>query len=133
MDSLTATFIAAVSAGVTSLATKVTKEVGSKMISDAYDTLKDSIRKKFGKDSSVIEAVEQVETEPKLESNQKKLEQKIREVKADSDKELLKLCGDLQRALQESNAGKKAMAKYQVQIINSRIGLFGDNASIQGG
>lgn len=86
MDPITEAIVVALSAGVAS----GTTEAGKNAVIDAYKVLKEMIRKKFGKNKEVIEAVNNLEIRPELKSRLEVLKEKIQLTKADQDSELLK-------------------------------------------
>ena len=103
MDPITATIVAAVSAGAIGGLT----EVGKTALTDAYGKLKALLIKKFGQESDVVQAVEQVEAKPASEARKAALAEEVAAVKADQDSELLQIAHVLQQALQSfsENAG----------------------------
>jgi len=122
MDPITVAIMSALSAGLTDL-----------MVKDAYEALKARIRKKFGDESKVVKAVSEVEQEPDFKPNQVTLAGRIEQEKASGDTELLRLAQDLQKALEKTAAGQAALAKYELTIHNSQVGIVGDNARVDGG
>jgi hypothetical protein len=129
MDPITSAFIAALSVGAAGIAKEIT-EVGKKAVGDAYGALKSAIRKKFGGDSKVINAVEVLEKEPDFEPNQLALAGRISQVKAAEDDDLLTLVAELKSALEGTPEGRKAVSKYNIHIENSDVGIIGDNAKV---
>jgi hypothetical protein len=98
MDPITAAIVAAVSAG----AIEGLTEVGKTALTDAYGKLKALLTKKFGKESEVVQAVEQVEAKPASDARQALLAEEVSAVKADQYNELRELAQALQQVLQSS-------------------------------
>jgi hypothetical protein len=103
MDPITAAIVAAVSAGAIGGLT----EVGKTALTDAYGKLKALLVKKFGKESDVVQAVEQVEAKPVSAARKAALAEEVATAKADLDSELLQFAQALQQVIQSStgNAG----------------------------
>jgi hypothetical protein len=127
MDPITAAILAALAAGVVAGAT----EVGTKLIVDAYEALKAALKKKFGPDSKVVEAVNTLEKEPDFKPNQEALAGRVEQVKAAADPELVKLAQALVEALKTTAEGQQAVSKYHIQ--DSQVGVVGDKAHVEGG
>ncbi len=85
MDPITMAIVAAVTAGVTSGVT----EVGKQAIVDAYHTLKRLLQQKFGGESKVVKAVEEVEGTPDSKGRQQTLQEEVAKAHADQYPELL--------------------------------------------
>ncbi len=98
MDPITSAIVAAVSAGAIGGLT----EVGKTVLTDAYGKLKALLVKKFGKESEVVQAVEQVEAKPASEARQATLAEEVAAVKADQESELLQVAQALLQVLPSS-------------------------------
>jgi hypothetical protein len=129
MDPITGAIVAALAAGVLGGAT----EVGKKVVVDAYEALKAAIKKKYGEDSKVVQAVADVEEEPDFKPNQDALAGRVEQTQAAQDPDLVKLAQSLLDALKETPQGQQAVSKYNIQAIDSEIGVIGDNAHVEGG
>jgi hypothetical protein len=103
MDPITMAIVAAVTAGVTSGAT----EVGKQVIVDAYHALKKLLKQKFGGESKVVKAVEEVEGTPDSKGRQQTLEEEIAKVHADQDPELVQAAQGLLKQLGIPIAGSQ--------------------------
>ncbi len=125
MDPITTAIVAAVSAGVT--------DVGKKAFTDVYQSLKDLIKSKFGEDNKVSKAIADLEDNRKSKGQQMVLAENMALEKADQDSELIKLSKQLFQALKETESGRRAVAKYQIDARDSQIGVVGDNAKVEGG
>lgn len=85
MDPITSAIVAAISAGAIGGLTDVSKAV----LTDAYSKLKALLAKKFGKESDIVQAIEQVEAKPASEARKATLAEEVAAVKADQDNDLL--------------------------------------------
>lgn len=91
MDPVTTAIVAALSAGAASGIT----ESGKKAIVDAYEALKNKLKKKFGEESKVVEAVRQLEEEPKSEGRKLVLAEGVSATQAGKDPEISQAAEDL--------------------------------------
>jgi len=129
MDPITGAIVAALAAGVASEAT----EVGKKVIVDAYKALKAAIKKKYGQDSKVVQAIADVEKEPDYKPGQDNLAGRVEQTKAAADPELQQLTQALMEALKSTPEGEKALGKYHVNVSGGQVGIIGDHAKVEGG
>ena len=129
MDPITTAIVAALAAGVAASA----KEVGQKVIVDAYDALKTTLKKKFGPDSDLAEAVETLEKKPESAGRQTTVQEEVAAAKAAGDPELQELAQALIEALKSTPEGEKAVGKYQVDVSGGQVGVIGDDARVEGG
>ncbi len=129
MDPITVAIVAALTAGVASGIT----DVGKKAIVDGYEALKAALKRKFGTDSKVVQAVAAVESEPNFKPNQDALAGRLAAAQADQDQELLSIAQALLEALQRTPEGKQALGKYQIDARYAQIGVVGDQAQVEGG
>jgi hypothetical protein len=98
MDPVTTAIVAALSAGALSGLTEASKTA----VADAYSRLKALLGKKFGGDSDVLHAVEQVETKPDSAGRKATLQEEVAAVKADQDQDVLQATQALLQLLQAS-------------------------------
>lgn len=126
MDPITIAIITAVSAGVTGAAAK-------EATIDAYKAIKNAIKSKFGSESKVSKAITALEENPESKSQQLVLAEQMESAKAEKDPELLTFAAQLVKALKETEAGRVALAKYQVDAKGAQVGVMGDKAHIEGG
>ena len=129
MDLISSAIVAAVTAGVTGGVTAVGKEA----IVDAYKGLKNWIVKKLGKDAKVIQAIAEVETAPASEARQRVLVEEMGHANIDKAPELQELARQLIAALQETQTGRTAVAKFQIDAKGAQVGVIGDHATVEGG
>jgi hypothetical protein len=81
MDPVTTAIVAALTAGGTAGITDTAKTA----ITEAYQSLKDLLRKKFGRESNLIKSVEVLEAKPANVPRQQILDEEIIEVRAYQD------------------------------------------------
>ena len=122
MDPITGAIVAALAAGVVSGAT----EIGKKLLVDAYDALKAAIKKKYGEDSKVVQAIADVEEEPDYQPNQADLAGRVEQTQAAQDPELVKLAQTLLDALKDTPEGQQAISKYNINVQGGQVGVIGD-------
>lgn len=95
MDPITTAIVAAVTAGVTSGAT----EIGKQAIVGAYQHLKTLLKHKFGGESKIVKAVEEVEGTPDSKGRQQTLQEEVAKARADQDPELVQAAQELRKQL----------------------------------
>ncbi len=83
MDPITTAIIAGAAAGATKVATQA--------VADAYNALKELLKKKLGAQSEVVKAVENVEAKPDSAGRKETLKEEVTAAKADQDAELVKV------------------------------------------
>lgn len=103
MDPITAAIVAAISAGAVGGLTEMSKTI----LTETYSRLKDLLIKKLGKESEVVQAVEQVEAKPGSQARQALLAEEMAAAQADQDSELQEVARALQQAL-DSKPGHTA-------------------------
>ena len=113
MDPITTAIVAGVVAGATKVATQG--------VADAYNGLKDLLKKKLGAQSEVVKAVEGVEAKPESAGRKETLKEEIASAKADQDAELLKAAQALLEKLKAQPDG--------AQIIQQATGSYIAQAS----
>jgi len=101
MDPITAAIVAAISAGAIGGLTEVSKTA----ITDAYRQLKALLTKKFGDESDVVHAVNEVEAKPDSAGRKATLQEEVATVSADQDQEVLHAAQALLQLLQASGEG----------------------------
>ena len=129
MDPITTAIVAAVSAGVTSGVTAVGKEA----ILDAYKGIKNAIKSRLGKDNNISKTITDLEADPESKGRQLLLAEQIETADANQDSEILEIAQKLTEALQSTETGQKAIAKFQVEARNAQFGVIGDMAKVEGG
>jgi hypothetical protein len=126
LDPITIAIIAAVSAGVTSGAAK-------EATIDAYKAIKNAVRSKFGKESKVSKAIAALEEDPDSKGQQLILSEQMAAVGVTKDPDLVFIAERLVKALCETEEGRIALAKFQIELKDAQVGVIGDKAHIEGG
>jgi hypothetical protein len=115
MDPITAAIVAAVSAGAISGLTEASKTA----ITDAYSKLKALLTKRFGGQSDILHAVNEVEAKPDSAGRKATLQEEVAVAKADQDQEVLQTAQAILQLLQAIPEGgqhvQKATGSYIAQ------------------
>src|SRR5690348_12618292 len=119
MDPVTAAIVGSLAAGLA--------QVEKSAISDAYNALKATIRKKFGAQSEVMAAIEHLEKNPNSSGWRETLEDEVAANKASQDAELLHAAKTL---LSLVNASPKGRMQFQQAIGDSNIQVQGSGNNI---
>jgi hypothetical protein len=101
MDPITTAIVAAASAGAISGLTEASKTA----VTEAYRKLKALLTKKFGGESDVVHAVNEVEAKPDSAGRKATLQEEVAAVKADQDQEVLHTAQALLQLFQASPEG----------------------------
>ncbi len=120
MDPITTAF-------VTALAIPMAKDV----IKDGYDALKAALKKKFGDQSDVVNAVKQLEKKPDSEGRKATLQEEVENAKVNDDPEIVKLAQNFLNQLKEQPGGQQIITQ---NISNVKYGATSNsgNANISG-
>jgi len=113
MEPITIAIVAALASGMT--------KVGEKAIMDSYESLKNLIKRKFGAQSSVAKAVDELEAKPDSAGRKETLKEEMTAVKAEQDAELLKAAQLLLEKIKAQPGG--------TQIIQQATGSYIAQAS----
>lgn len=82
MDPITLAIVSAVAAGAAG-------GIAQGFVGSGYEELKNLIKNKFGDNSKVIEAIDEVEKDPKDQLYQQMLAKRVKDAEADEDSELV--------------------------------------------
>jgi hypothetical protein len=105
VDPITFTaIVAALSAGV---ATGAGKAVGENSLVDAYQGLKTILKRKFGDDSEVVEAVDKLEQKPDSEARKALLKEEVEAAGADNDLEVREAAQELRELIEAQPGGEQ--------------------------
>lgn len=115
MDPITSAIVAALSAGVISGLTESSKTA----ITDAYQTLKDLLTRKFGPSSEVVRAIDHLEIKPESVGRQETLGEELIAVNAEQDSEVLAAA---RQVLALTHSQQTVVSKFTIQ----------NNAPVQG-
>lgn len=97
MDPITTAIVAALAS--------LSKDV----IKDSYKALKSALKQKFGSESDLIAAVENLEKKPNSEGRKATLQEEVDNAKVNDDPELLQLAQDLLDKLKKQPGGQQVI------------------------
>ncbi|MCP4627379.1 MAG: SUMF1/EgtB/PvdO family nonheme iron enzyme, partial [bacterium] len=100
---------------------------------DAYRTLKYLLAARCGKDSDLCQAVAQLEKKPTSESRRGMVLEDVQDADIDDDADLCQAALKVLEALQVQAKERKPAAERRIDVKNSRVGVIGDHAKIDGG
>jgi len=120
MDPVTTAILAALAAGANNAAGDVAK----KAIVDGYDGLKTLLKRKFGYDSSITKAVEDLESKPDSAARKGVLAEEMTEAKAATDPEMLAAA---QALLDQIKAGPNG--EQHIQQVQGDFNAVADGGS----
>ena len=103
MDPVTTAIAAALTAGATAGLTETAKTA----ITQAYQTLKDMLRNKFGSESNLLKSVEVLEAKPTAVGRQQTLNEEIIDGKAHQDPDLLQAAQNLLQQVKAQPGGER--------------------------
>ncbi|MGB8689577.1 MAG: hypothetical protein WCD53_19865 [Microcoleus sp.] len=107
MDPITTAF-------VTALAIPMAKDV----IKDCYEALKAALKNKFGEESDVVNAVEQLEKKPDSEGRKATLQEEVENAKIYNDPQMVKLAEELLSKLKEQPGGQEILNQTQTNTVS---------------
>lgn len=111
----TAAIVAALAAGIV----KSAGSVGEKVLVDSYAALKGLLQRKFGGESKLVKAVDDLEAKPDSDGRKLTLKEEVGEAKADEDPEIRQAAQALLDQLQAQPGGQQhiqhAMGSYIAQ------------------
>ncbi len=111
MDPITTAIVAALAA--------LSKDV----VKDSYNMLKTALKKKFGSNSDLAEAVEKLEKKPDSEGRKATLKEEVEIAKLNDDAEILRLVSDLQKQLNsEESTAENYKAEFQAEVKVAQVG-----------
>jgi len=116
MDPITMAILAA-------LATTASQAVVGRMATDAYENIVDTLRRRFGDNSEVVRAVENLEKNPESAGRKQTLEEEVQSSGADQDPEVRKAAEELLDQLRTQPGGEQhiqnAVGNYIAQADRS--------------
>jgi hypothetical protein len=118
MEPITTSIVAAVTAGVA--------KVGGQAITDAYTGLKELLKRKFGAESKLVKAAEEVEANPQSKSRPATLNEEVLAAKADQDPDILKAAEALLVKLKETPGGQTIVN----QIVTGNQNIFSGTGNV---
>jgi disulfide oxidoreductase YuzD len=115
MDPISVAIVAVLTAGLTN--------VGKQAVMDTYEGLKSLLKKKFGNDSKVVKAVDDLEEEKDSKGRQLTLQEQIAKAKADQDQELVQKAQELLNQIKRQPGGEQRIqsivGNYNAQVYGS--------------
>lgn len=105
MDVITTAIIAALAA------------LSKDAIQDSYNSLKSALKKKFGSESEVVDAVEGLEKKPDSKGRQATLQEEIENAKVNDDAQIVQLAQDLLNKLKDEPGGQKIINQTQTNTV----------------
>ncbi len=100
MDPLTTAIVAALASDLTKTAIK-----------NSYNALKNALKKKFGSESDLVEAVNGLEKKPDSEGRKATLQEEVENAKVNDDPEIIQLAQDLLAQLKEQPGGQQVITQ----------------------
>jgi hypothetical protein len=97
----------------TSIVTALATNLGKDAIKDGYEALKAAIKKKFGEDSDVVDAVNKLEKSPDREDRKATVEAEVKIAKVKDDSEILQLAQNLLDKIEEQPGGQEIINQTQ--------------------
>lgn len=113
MDPITTTIITAIAGGAASGTTDVTK----KAIMDAYNTIKEVIKSKFGAENKVSRAITELEDNPESKGQQMVLTEQVVKAKAHQDSDIVTAAEYLMEKIKQMPGGEQHIMNAQGKII----------------
>jgi hypothetical protein len=104
MDPVTIAILAAVG---TTVAQGAGQAVGENVVNDIYARLKQALASKFGRDSGVLESVENLEAKPDSNGRKETLKEEVEASGADRDPEIRKVAQELLAAVAAQPGGEQ--------------------------
>lgn len=89
------------------------------VIKDGYDALRATLKKKFGAESDLVDAIEKLEKSPDRDDRKATLKTEIEIAKVNDDPEILQLAQDLLNKLKEQPGGQAAINQIQNNQVNN--------------
>ena len=93
-------------------------DVGKDAIGECYGTLKATLKKKFGDQSDLVDAVDQLEKKPDSEGRKAMLQEEFEIAKVNDDPELIRLAQDLLDKIKEQPGGQQAINQTQTNTVS---------------
>jgi|SRR4028119_100384 hypothetical protein len=107
MDSIITTAIVAA-------LTNLSKDV----IKDSYEALKAGLKKKFGEESDIVDAVEKLEKKPDSEARKATVQEEVEIAQVNDDPEILKLAQNLLDKIKEQPGGQEIINQTQTNTVS---------------
>ncbi|WP_449420597.1 hypothetical protein [Phormidium nigroviride] len=109
----------------TAFVTTLTIPVAKDIITDGYQALKAALKKKFGSESDLVDAIEKLEKKPDSEARKAAVQEEVETAKVNDDPEIVKLAQDLLNQLKEQPGGQDIINQTQTNTV-SGVNVGGD-------
>ncbi|NJK67510.1 MAG: hypothetical protein HC941_14150 [Microcoleus sp. SU_5_3] len=109
----------------TAFVTTLTIPVAKDIITDGYQALKAALKKKFGSESDLVDAIEKLEKKPDSEARKAAVQEEVETAKVNDDPEIVKLAQDLLNKLKEQPGGQDIINQTQTNTV-SEVNVGGD-------
>ncbi len=80
-------------------------------IKDGYNALKAALKKKFGSESDLVDAVEKLEKKPDSEGRKATVQEEIEAAKVNDDPDIIRLAQDLLDKIKEQPGGQQTITQ----------------------
>jgi hypothetical protein len=124
MDPITTAILAAITAGAIAGITKV----GEQVVVVAYGKLKEMIKEKFGARSKLVNAVKELEANPKSAARKEVVKEEVAAARADQDKDLIQAAQALIKTVKALPGGTQII---QTAIGDQNIQISGDRNTVK--
>lgn len=104
--------------------------LGATAINDAYQALKAALQKKYGVDSDLVDAVNQLEKKPKSESRQGVLQEEIEATGISKDEKFLKLAQALLKEVKSQPGGEEKVQQIINQSVKGDRNIFSGSGDV---
>lgn len=94
--------------------TNLSKDV----IKDSYDALKAGLKKKFGEESDLVDAVDKLEKKPDSEARKATVQEEVEIAQVNDDPEILKLAQNLLDKIKEQPGGQEIINQTQTNTVS---------------
>jgi hypothetical protein len=105
----------------TAIVAALAKSLSQDVCKDSYVALKDALKKKFGHQSDLVDAVDKLEKNPDSEGRKTTLQEEVEISKVNDDPEILKLVQNLLDQIKEQPGGQQIINQTQTNQVSDVI------------
>ncbi len=87
-------------------------------IQDGYGALKTALKKKFGSESDLVDAVDKLEKKPDSEGRKATLQEEVEIAKVNDDPDIIRLAQDLLDKIKEQPGGQQIINQTQTNEVS---------------
>jgi hypothetical protein len=102
----------------TAIVAALANSLSQNVCKDSYGALKDALKKKFGHQSDLVDAVDKLEKKPDSEARQDILQEEVEIAKANDDPDIRKLVQDLLDQIKEQPGGQAMINQTQTNTVS---------------